>query len=924
MFRGFLHRGVIEVDLRDRDLTPAQIAEVQRFIVQRKLAYQPFIFTDALQVGEGQKFRDGEFAERTGNVHWTGHPPQVDDLITQDVESFQAANAELRSVYDGIVEFIVSQLGIDLAQLTFAEFGCNTGYFLHSLAARGAKKTTGYDFTENSEIFAWFNNVLGITPERNEFRFAEWDSLNHAVRYADFEEADVCLSIAVTCHLADPLHHLAFLCSKARKAVFFWCPVTEHGDLSISYSKPAQYPNSLAWPVNFDNAVRLSPALLRLTLENCGFGKLTELPTPELNAPFANWFQEQKGFMALRTAQPATVYTGGRKHRERPWDAAAVKAARMPRESSRHSAEKSFGESLPRSTSRALKGSKTVTKPMEFVVNYAKPAAKVSVILLDWGVRESFHSLKYLNWQTVDRSRYELIWIEFYDRKPKALFDAVADAEKDGKPLVDKLVVMNHPKEFIFHKHRMYNLGIAAAEGEICVICDSDAMFTPTFIERIIEAFEKDPHSVIHLDEVRSVSRQFYPFNYPTFEEFLASECPNWTGRTTKGLDNSRDMLHEANYGACLAARRDDIIRIGGADEHLDYLGYICGPYELTFRLVNSGCTERWLTDEYLYHTWHPGESGINIDYHGPSDGRGMACRALETRVSGRVEPGLENGAIRALRDDPSLDRDEALKLLSSPADAEWRDVARLGDSVALPRLVKKAFRGSFDVYLYRGSWFGIPTSEEPFDPVKAKAGVYSPCLRSDSRQELDRILRRAKWIESTPLFVKVVYRRLLPWFERLRNLFGMGSNKPFDPNAESEQLVREGYRRHNIIHFRGMFFGIAQSQGAFSPGLAQSESDCPYLRGSTIDDVKYQIRLDMGLGRLGTDFLLHKTVGAIVVTARGAMQSARSKLRPAKSKPFIVGSESAERFPLICANPALEIDDNYENLIASTQCSQH
>ena len=185
---------------------------------------------------------------------------------------------------------------------------------------------------------------------------------------------------------------------------------------------------------------------------------------------------------------------------------------------------------------------------------------------------------------------YELIWIEFYDRKPQALHEAVAEAENAGKPLVDKLVVMNHPRNFIFHKHRMYNLGVMVAEGEICVICDSDAMFTPNFIQRIITAFEEDPHrrdpprrSPQHRSRVsiRSI--------FPLSSEFLASQCQNWTGRTTKGLDNSRDMLHEANYGACLAARREDIIRIGGSDEHLDYLGYICGPYDLTFRLVNAG-----------------------------------------------------------------------------------------------------------------------------------------------------------------------------------------------------------------------------------------------------------------------------------------------------------------------------------------------
>ena len=389
--------------------------------------------------------------------------------------------------------------------------------------------------------------------------------------------------------------------------------------------------------------------------------------------------------------------------------------------------------------------------PLEFIVDHAKPLAKVSVILLDWSVRESFHSLHYLNQQTVDRSRYELIWIEFYDRKPQPLLHAVEAAETAGRPLVDKLVVMNYPRDVIFHKHRMYNLGIVLAEGEICVICDSDAMFTPTFIQSIITAFEKHPQAAVHLDEVRSMSRDFYPFNFPTFQEFLASGCPNWAGRTTKGLDHSGDMLHEANYGACLAARRDDLIRIGGSDEHLDYLGYICGPYDLTFRLVNAGCREKWLTDEYLYHSWHPGESTVNFDYQGPSDGRGMSSRSLAARESGDIEPGLENGAIRALRiaheTGRSLDRREALFELASPHDEEWREAFRSAwEDDAPPQLVKKAFCGEFDMYSYRGGWYGIPTCDTWFDPARAKAGCYEFCLRTQSLPELQRWLQQLAW----------------------------------------------------------------------------------------------------------------------------------------------------------------------------------
>lgn len=44
---------------------------------------------------------------------------------------------------------------------------------------------------------------------------------------------------------------------------------------------------------------------------------------------------------------------------------------------------------------------------------------EVSIILIDWSVRESCHILDYLNTQTVERNKYEILWIEYYDRKLK-------------------------------------------------------------------------------------------------------------------------------------------------------------------------------------------------------------------------------------------------------------------------------------------------------------------------------------------------------------------------------------------------------------------------------------------------------------------------------------------------------------------------
>lgn len=275
---------------------------------------------------------------------------------------------------------------------------------------------------------------------------------------------------------------------------------------------------------------------------------------------------------------------------------------------------------------------------------------KVSIILLDWNCRESFHILKYLDRQNVSRADFEVIWVEYYANKPQKLQKMVfARNGVHGEPLLDQWIILNMHENTYYHKHLMYNVGIAASRGEIIVIMDSDAFVSPSFVQNIITFFAQNEKAILHLDEVRNISRKFYPFNYPLPDDVLGKGCINWKKGKTTGLWDKADILHTRNYGACFCARRTDIISIGGADEHIDYLGHICGPYDLTFRLINRGLKEVWHETEFLYHTWHPGTDGVN-NYLGPHDGSNLSTTALAALYTGRVMPWNENPAIRMLR----------------------------------------------------------------------------------------------------------------------------------------------------------------------------------------------------------------------------------------------------------------------------------
>lgn len=373
----------------------------------------------------------------------------------------------------------------------------------------------------------------------------------------------------------------------------------------------------------------------------------------------------------------------------------------------------------------------------ELVWHRSKPGCRLSIILLDWGVRESFHSLHYLNEQTAARDDYEIIWLEFYRRKPLKLQEMFFRQGKE-QPLLDQWIVAGYDDDIIFNKHRLYNIGLLAAQGTYCVICDSDAIFTPTFVARVLEELARTPNTVLHLDEIRNGDRRFHPFAYPSITEVLGPGCINWNGTVSRGLDNSQDIIHEANYGACMAAARDDLIAIGGADEHIDYLGYICGPYEMTFRLVNHGLAERWLRDEYLYHVWHPNEGGINTDYQGPSDGRGMSQRSLEARSIGRVEPFQENPWVRQVRQGKTLDVKQVLDLLASQEEPAWRAGAQPSPDESV-FLMEADYQG-FNLFRHRRRWYGLKTEDGYLDPCKLRR--YRVLLDGDDEGHVKQLAR--------------------------------------------------------------------------------------------------------------------------------------------------------------------------------------
>lgn len=377
---------------------------------------------------------------------------------------------------------------------------------------------------------------------------------------------------------------------------------------------------------------------------------------------------------------------------------------------------------------------------MKILKQSTRETPKVSLILLDWSVRESFHVLHYLSKQDVPRDTFEVIVIEYYSRAS----DAITKFEHQ----VDTWLLLEMPEDCYYHKHLMYNAGVVLAHGEICVICDSDAMVKEGFIRALIEEFETDRSIVLHLDQFRNMRHDFYPFNYPSFEDVVGKGCINNVGGKTVGVIDTEDPIHTRNYGACMGARREDLIAIGGADEHIDYLGHICGPYDMTFRLVNSGKREIWHQSEFMYHTWHPGQAGVD-NYLGPHDGRHISTTSLAALASGRVPPLVENAAIRRLREEPGTRTDVALDLLIHPDNrVEW-----LRENVENDILHRRFDSGDLHVDTYRGflvyKELDVYYAHLPLDSHRGRnaAKSYKVYVEARSlegvRAEIDRVIPR-------------------------------------------------------------------------------------------------------------------------------------------------------------------------------------
>ncbi len=284
------------MDLRSLITSARQIEDARRLALRGLLSYQPYIFSDTFAVGAGLSIVAGHLKESPAVYCADATANDTDPAFfarefakEHQREEFFAANEATRRFYDDMVDQIASAVG-PLEDMSVLDVGCNTGYFPLAFARRGARQAKGIDRIDYSPTVSLLNEICGTSVQ-----FARW---NYDGSLAASDQYDLVLSIAVLVHLSEPLRHLAWLGSSARKALMVFTPFHDALDCSIQFHTENRYYEDADFPHCFD-ITTISEQLLRLAFEKMGFSRVIEITAARDTMP-PGWAGKHLGLLGIR------------------------------------------------------------------------------------------------------------------------------------------------------------------------------------------------------------------------------------------------------------------------------------------------------------------------------------------------------------------------------------------------------------------------------------------------------------------------------------------------------------------------------------------------------------------------------------------------------------------------------------------------
>jgi len=206
---------------------------------------------------------------------------------------------------------------------------------------------------------------------------------------------------------------------------------------------------------------------------------------------------------------------------------------------------------------------------------------QISVIMVDGGFREKFHAIDFIAKQTFPPQRYEIIWVEYYDRLHPELADRLRKYSN-----CRSIILGRHGT---YHSSCCFNAGIKAALGPLIIIPDADLVFPPDFLEQVRAAHqdsEKMAMYVYRFDEPRHLHQDLVNL------EHLRNVC----------VLNNPD-----NYGGCLTIQKKWLLKLNGYELHPAFAsGFHANGLDVYSRIKSLGLQVMWHPKLRTYHPWHP------------------------------------------------------------------------------------------------------------------------------------------------------------------------------------------------------------------------------------------------------------------------------------------------------------------------------
>lgn len=217
-------------------------------------------------------------------------------LPENEKTAFHEANRRLAHFYDALVEQIIDHSNGSVGNNSFLDVGCNNGYVPISFSKRGAMRAAGCDRQDFSRVFNFLNSIENTKAE---FIHAWYEPREH--RIADIEAFDVVTSMAMVCHVSDPLHLLAELGRITKQALFVWTLFNQDESNVVRYGNPRGDYSGDVFPYCFDNLTTISVPLFHKSMELMGFSRVIELSSPPGHSYAWNGYPF-RGFLAFKNS----------------------------------------------------------------------------------------------------------------------------------------------------------------------------------------------------------------------------------------------------------------------------------------------------------------------------------------------------------------------------------------------------------------------------------------------------------------------------------------------------------------------------------------------------------------------------------------------------------------------------------------------